>query len=190
MQYIALDDLSPAAAACTAASQSGREELERFTASVEGDTPLKTDISDGCAIFHLSRKHVINVTSSVFCSLLTIISVVIISVHSGLAADAAAGEQVYKKVCVTCHSNDPGVNKTGPSLAGVYGRKAGSSAFPRYKGMVGADFTWNEELLSEYLQDPKAFVLSHTQNKTTAMTYALKDAQQRADVIAYLKTLK
>jgi cytochrome c len=189
MQYIALDDLSPAAAAYSA-SQRAREELERFTASVEGETQLNTPISDACAIFHLSGKHMIRVTSSVFCSSLTIIAVVIISAHSGLAADAAAGEQVYKKVCVTCHSNDPGVNKTGPSLAGVYGRKAGSSAFPRYKGLVGADFTWNEELLSEYLQDPKAFVLSHTQNKTTAMTYALKDAQQKADVIAYLKMLK
>jgi cytochrome c len=112
------------------------------------------------------------------------------SAQTAIAADAAAGEQVFKKVCTTCHSNEPGVNKTGPSLAGVYGRKAGSSNFPRYKGLVGADFTWNDELLFEYLQDPKAFVIAHTQNKTTAMTYALKDAQQREDVIAYLKTLK
>lgn len=106
------------------------------------------------------------------------------------AADAAAGEQVFKKVCTTCHSNEAGVNKTGPSLFGVYGRKAGSSDFPRYKGLVGADFTWNAALLNEYLQDPKAFVIAHTQNKTTAMTYALKDAQQREDVIAYLEKLK
>jgi cytochrome c len=106
------------------------------------------------------------------------------------AGDPAAGEQVFKKVCSTCHSNEPGVNKTGPSLFGVYGRKAGSSDFPRYKGLVGADFTWDEALLNEYLQDPKAFVLAHTQNKTTAMTYAVKDPQQRTDVIAYLQTLK
>ncbi len=103
------------------------------------------------------------------------------------AGDAAAGEQVFKKVCTTCHSIEPGVNKTGPSLAGVYGRKAGSSDFPRYKGLVGADFTWNSENLFEYLADPKAFVIAHTQNKTTAMTYSLKDAQQREDIIAYLK---
>src|SRR5512147_2112462 len=106
------------------------------------------------------------------------------------AGDPAAGEQVFKKVCTTCHSNEPGVNKTGPSLFGVYGRKAGTSDFPRYKGLVGADFTWDEALLNEYLQDPKAFVVTHTQNKTTAMTYSVKDAQQRADVIAYLQTLK
>ncbi|MFO1156331.1 MAG: c-type cytochrome [Rhodospirillales bacterium] len=106
------------------------------------------------------------------------------------AADAAAGEQVFKKVCVTCHSSEPGVNKTGPSLFGVYGRKAGSSDFPRYKGLVGADFTWDAAKLDAYLQDPKAFVIANTQNKTTAMTYAVKDATQRADVIAYLQTLK
>lgn len=105
-------------------------------------------------------------------------------------ADAAAGEQVFKKVCTTCHSNQAGVNKTGPSLFGVYGRKAGSSYFPRYKGLVGADFTWDAAKLDSYLENPKAFIQANTQNTTTAMTYSLKDAQQRADVIAYLQTLK
>lgn len=108
----------------------------------------------------------------------------------GAAADAAAGEQVFKKVCATCHSNQAGVNKTGPSLYGAFGRKAGSADFPRYKGLVGADFSWDAARLDGYLQDPKAYVLANTQNKTTAMTYALKDAQQRANVIAYLETLK
>ncbi|MBL8668437.1 MAG: c-type cytochrome [Rhodospirillales bacterium] len=106
------------------------------------------------------------------------------------AADAAAGEAVFKKICVTCHSNQAGVNKTGPSLFGVYGRKAGSSDFPRYKGLVGADFTWDAAKLDAYLQDPKAFVVANTKNSSTAMTYSLKDATQRADVIAYLETLK
>ena len=106
------------------------------------------------------------------------------------AGDAAAGEQVFKKICTTCHSAEPGINKTGPSLYGVMGRKAGSTDFPRYKGLVGADFTWDAAKLDSYLQDPKAFVIANTQNKTTAMTYALKDPTQRADVIAYLETLK
>jgi len=109
---------------------------------------------------------------------------------AAVAGDAAAGEQVFKKMCTTCHSAEPGVNKTGPSLYGVYGRKAGSADFPRYKGLVGADFTWDAANLDTYLQDPKAFVIANTQNKTTAMTYALKDATQRQDVIAYLQTLK
>jgi cytochrome c len=121
-----------------------------------------------------------------------IAAVSLITAGSGaaIAADAAAGEQVFKKVCTTCHSAEPGVNKTGPSLAGIFGRKAGSANFPRYKGLVGADFTWDAAKLDSYLADPKAFVLANTPNKTTAMTYALKDVQQRADVIAYLQTLK
>jgi cytochrome c len=129
------------------------------------------------------RKHI-------HCALLASAALFVGSASANAAGDPAAGEQVFKKVCTTCHSNEPGVNKTGPSLFGVYGRKAGSSDFPRYKGLVGADFTWDEALLNEYLQDPKAFVVAHTQNKTTAMTYSVKDAQQRADVIAYLQTLK
>jgi cytochrome c len=129
-------------------------------------------------------------TKPVYRALVASAALFVGSASANAAGDVAAGEQVFKKVCTTCHSNEPGVNKTGPSLFGVYGRKAGSSDFPRYKGLVGADFTWDEALLNEYLQDPKAFVVAHTQNKTTAMTYSVKDAQQRADVIAYLQTLK
>ena len=125
-----------------------------------------------------------------YSALLTSAILAVATVPAHAAGDAAAGEQVFKKVCTTCHSNEAGVNKTGPSLFGVYGRKAGSTDFPRYKGLVGADFSWDAALLDQYLQDPKAFVTSHTQNKTTAMTYALKNEQQRADVIAYMQTLK
>lgn len=124
------------------------------------------------------------------CFALVASATLIISADARAGGDAAAGEQVFKRICTTCHSNEAGVNKTGPYLFGVVGRKAGSADFPRYKGLVGADFAWDPALLDEYLQDPKAFVTSHTQNKTTAMTYALKDPQQRADVIAYLQTLK
>ena len=53
------------------------------------------------------------------------------------AGDAAKGEQVFKK-CAACHSAEAGVNKVGPSLHGVVGRKAGSTDFPRYVGLKGA----------------------------------------------------
>jgi cytochrome c len=105
---------------------------------------------------------------------------------SAMAADAAAGEDVFKKKCSSCHSLDE--NKTGPALRGVVGRKAGSTDFPRYKGLVNVDFVWDETLLDEYIKDPKAFVQSHSDNKRTAMTFKLKDDAQRADVIEYLKT--
>src|SRR5512135_715593 len=93
---------------------------------------------------------------------LMIAALLVAGVSSAEAAgDPAAGAQVFKRICTTCHTNEPGVNKTGPSLFGVYGRKAGSTDFPRYKGLVGADFTWDAALLDEYLQDPKAFVTQH-----------------------------
>jgi cytochrome c len=119
-----------------------------------------------------------------------VIAILVAGTGRTLAADAVAGQQVFRKVCMTCHSTEKGVNKTGPSLFGVYGRTAGTAEFPRYKGLVGADFSWDAVLLEEYLQDPKAFVLARTQNKTTAMTYSLKDPQLRADVIAFVQTLK
>lgn len=109
--------------------------------------------------------------------------------HASAAGDAAAGATVFKQ-CVACHAAEKGVHKTGPSLFGVYGAKAGSTDFPRYKGVGGADFSWDDAKLDEYLADPKAFVLKYTKNTTTAMTFKLPDAQKRADVIAYLKTLK
>lgn len=76
----------------------------------------------------------------------------------------------------------------GPVLNGIVGRKAGSIEGFNYsdankiageKGLV-----WTEQELSKYLADPRAFMPG---NK---MAFAgLKDEQDRADVIAYLKTL-
>lgn len=105
---------------------------------------------------------------------------------SAMAADAAAGEEVFKKKCGSCHALDKA--KTGPALGGVVGRKAGSTDFKRYKGLVDADFDWTPELLDEYITDPKDFVKAHTSNKSTSMTFKLKDPEERADVIEYLKT--
>ncbi|MBL8659263.1 MAG: c-type cytochrome [Rhodospirillales bacterium] len=104
------------------------------------------------------------------------------------AGDAARGEQVFKK-CSACHSAEPGKHKVGPSLYGVVGRKAGSTDFSRYVGLKGADFVWTEENIFEYLPDPTAFIKSKTSNPRSGMAYKLPDAQDRADVIAYLKTL-
>lgn len=115
-----------------------------------------------------------------------IAAAIIATSGSAMAADAAAGEEVFKKKCSSCHALDKA--KTGPALGGVVGRKAGSTDFGRYKGLVDADFDWTTELLNEYIADPKAFVKEHTSNDRTSMTFKLKDEQERADVIEYLKT--
>jgi cytochrome c len=105
------------------------------------------------------------------------------------AGDAAKGKKVFNK-CKACHAVKAGKNKVGPTMFGVVGRKAGTaSGFKRYKGLKGADWNWDEALLDEYLTDPKKFAKARTGKRTT-MTFKLKKAGDRANVIAYLATLK
>ena len=100
--------------------------------------------------------------------------------------DAAAGEKVFIK-CKACHENEQGVNKIGPTLKDIVGRKGASvegyaySDAMKAKGAEG--LVWDEATLTAYLPDPKAYVPG------TKMAFAgLKNPQEVADVIAYLKT--
>jgi cytochrome c len=101
------------------------------------------------------------------------------------AADAAAGQAVFKSQCGICHSVQAGRNMIGPSLAGIVGRKAGQEPNFHYSAAnKGSGITWDEATLDRYLTSPQT-VVPHT-----IMTYAgLKDATKRADLIAYLATL-
>jgi cytochrome c len=101
------------------------------------------------------------------------------------AADATAGEAVFKSQCSICHSIQPGRNQVGPSLAGIVGRKAGQVPGFRYSpANKNSDLTWDAATLDRYLTSPKD-VVPHT-----IMTYGgLKDADKRANLIAYLATL-
>lgn len=103
------------------------------------------------------------------------------------AGDASQGEKVYRK-CTACHAVEEGKHKVGPSLYGIVGSQAGATDFARYVGLRDVDFVWTEENLFEYLADPTAFIKSKTDNPRSGMAYKLPDAQERADVIAYLKT--
>lgn len=101
------------------------------------------------------------------------------------AADATAGQAVFKQQCSICHSPVAGKNMIGPSLFGVVGRKAGSEPGYSYSAAnKNSGITWTEAELETYLEAPMKVVPG------TKMTYAgLKDATKRADVIAYLATL-
>jgi len=104
------------------------------------------------------------------------------------AGDAAKGKKVFNK-CKACHTLQDGKHKVGPSLLGVVGRKAGTAkGYKKYKGMKGADWTWDEAAINEYLTDPKKFVKKKN-GQRTSMVFKLKKADQRADVIAYLKSM-
>ena len=78
---------------------------------------------------------------------------------SEAANDASKGEQ-YFRACVACHSLTPDHNMTGPSLAGVFGRKAGTLAsFNRFSSALQASgVVWNEQTLDAWLAGPTHFI--------------------------------
>jgi cytochrome c len=104
-----------------------------------------------------------------------------VALFSGAAVAEGDGEKLFNKKCGTCHSLKPGVHKVGPSLAGVIGRKAGSTDFANYKALRDASFTWNLENINEWITDPKKFI-----GKPTAMTVKVKKDDERAAIIAYI----
>jgi cytochrome c len=102
-----------------------------------------------------------------------------------LAADAAAGQDLFRTQCGICHSAVQGKNMVGPSLFGVIGRESGSvEGFHYSAANKAAGITWDAANLDKYLTSPRDMVPG------TIMTYAgLKDDTKRADLIAYLATL-
>ncbi len=102
------------------------------------------------------------------------------------AADPAAGKAVFSSYCAICHSVQSGKNMVGPSLFGIIGRKTGSvPGFHYSPANQNANITWDEATLDKYLQSPRTVIPG------TIMTYGgLKDDTKRADLIAYLATLK
>jgi cytochrome c len=102
---------------------------------------------------------------------------------SGEPGSAAGGARMYR-ACVACHSLEPNRNMTGPSLAEVWNRKAGSLAsFPRYSpALKSSGIVWTDDTLDAWIKDPEHFIPGNT------MTFpGMKDARQRADLLAFLK---
>lgn len=97
------------------------------------------------------------------------------------AGDAALGEKVFLR-CKACHTLEAGAHKVGPSLAGVFGRKAGSAEGFKYsEPMAKADIVWDDATLDAYLANPKKYIPGNR------MAFpGLSKEQDRANVIAYL----
>jgi glucose/arabinose dehydrogenase len=106
------------------------------------------------------------------------------------AGDAARGKAFFQASCMVCHSPELGpdnmvIMKQGPSLVGVVGRKAGSSPHFNYtQALQDSGFTWDAKTLNQFLTNPMQVVPG------TAMPIPVPDDKLRADVIAYLATLK
>ena len=95
------------------------------------------------------------------------------------AGDAAHGATIYRN-CMICHSLDN--NGIGPRHRDVFGRKAGSVPdFDYSAALKGSGIVWNETTLDQWLTNPQALVPG------TKMMFSVGNAQDRADVIAFLK---
>lgn len=101
------------------------------------------------------------------------------------AAPAAVRPAAFAQ-CAACHATQPGMNGVGPSLAGIYGTKAGDVAGYQFSdALKNSGLTWDDATLDKWLAGPAKLVPG------TRMTFAgLSDPAQRKAVIDYLKTLK
>ncbi|HZX31059.1 MAG TPA: c-type cytochrome [Rhodocyclaceae bacterium] len=111
---------------------------------------------------------------------------VAISGHALAAGDVKKGADVFAEECGDCHSPKEGKAKKGPPLFGVNSRKAGSVAdFAYSDAMKQSGITWSADKIEAYITAPRKVVPGGK------MKYdGLADAAARADVLAYLMTLK
>jgi cytochrome c len=100
--------------------------------------------------------------------------------QAGFAAgDAAHGERIYRQ-CMACHTLDK--NAIGPKHRDVFGRKAGSVADYEYSAALKAsNIVWDEATLNAWLTNPQTLVPG------SKMFFSVGSAEDRADVIAFLK---
>jgi cytochrome c2 len=105
--------------------------------------------------------------------------------NDGPGGDAGRGGRIFASKCAVCHSLTVGWHKEGPSLAGVFGRRAGTAKdFTGYRALRGLEVVWDDHSVNAWLADPKGF-----SGRASAMPVKLADPQARADVIAYLRSL-
>ena len=97
--------------------------------------------------------------------------------------DARRGATLYEARCGGCHS--PQADRIGPRHQGVVGRKAGGVAgFDYSPALLASRLVWSTPLLERWLSDPQAVIPGQR------MSYSLGNAAERADIVAYLATLK
>jgi cytochrome c len=108
------------------------------------------------------------------------ITVALTAVHgSERGGDAQRGEALYKSRCTACHSLDH--SRIGPAHRGVFDRHAGRVAgFDYSPALRRSHVVWNAKSLDRWLTNPEQFIPGQK------MGYSVPDAQDRADIIAFL----
>jgi cytochrome c len=102
--------------------------------------------------------------------------------HASAAGDSVRGASLFNSRCRSCHAADR--NTSGPRIRGVFGRAAGSVAGFRYSSaMARAGAVWKDETLDAFLAAPARAIPGTTKSRGVA------NPKDRADLIAYLKTL-
>lgn len=115
--------------------------------------------------------------------IITLATIALLSPALAQKGDASLGQQDFR-ACAPCHSLEPERNMTGPSLANLWGRKAGGlSSFDRYSdALKSSGIIWDDRALDGWLTDPQRMVPGND------MPFeGIKDARVRADLLAFLE---
>jgi cytochrome c len=104
--------------------------------------------------------------------------------HS-IAADNK-GELAFNNACRTCHSIKAGDNRMGPSLNGVFGKKAGSgTGYGNYsQGLASSGVVWDEATLDKFIANPDSVIPNNNMKPYTGIS----DAAVRKQIVEYLKS--
>ncbi len=141
----------------------------------------RTVCACGGSAYNLRRK------SDMVRPTITAALITVVLTHTSLLAattgNAERGAELYPRACAACHALAPGEHRTGPSLASIWGRKAGSAdGFRRYSPALGAaNVVWDATTLDAWLQNPAKLIAGNW------MAFpGIDDGQVRADLIAFL----
>lgn len=113
---------------------------------------------------------------------LWLLSVSGVIVSAAAAGNVEHGKQLYETRCMACHALDS--NREGPAHRGVFGRQAGAVLTFNYsKAVKNSGVIWNEKTLDLWLTNPEQFIPGQE------MGFSVPDANDRADIISYLRSL-
>jgi cytochrome c len=98
------------------------------------------------------------------------------------SGDSVSGKAIFQHICQNCHSTEIGINKVGPSLWSIVGREPDHTYS---EAMKANKSTWTAATLDAYLADPRGDV-----HGAKMFFKGLPESKDRADIIAYLATLK